>query len=258
MGFGMIIRKFLECAFVLLPALLILWISYLWRGFQLDDALIYLRYIKNYQEGYGLVYNPGEKFNGLTSPLFTYVMLAASRLVSNLQVLTVMVSAIFLMGAAYIGGALFTRTRYGALLSSCVIGVFGYFYTTFGMETSLFLFLIALSLYLFKHDSEYFFVALALLVITRSEGVFLAVPLVVDFLFKKKRLPSWRITFLALSVFVAPYIFNYFYYGEFLAVTGSAKVGQGKSGFGGRAGFFSTPGTLLIGPSQVNATSRWA
>jgi arabinofuranosyltransferase len=244
MGFGMSLKKPFECFIFLLPALLVLCFSYLWRGFQLDDALIYLRYIKNYQEGHGLVYNPGERFNGLTSPLFTYLMLAASRLVPNLQALTIMVSALFLMGAAYVGGALFTKTKYGALLSSCAVGALGYFYTTFGMETSLFLFLIAMSLYLFKRDSEYFFVALALLVITRSEGIFLALPLAVDFFSKKRRLPNWLVISVALSVFVAPYLFNYFYYGDFLAVTGNAKVGQGKSGLWGKGWIFFNTGYL--------------
>ena len=55
----------------LAPILLASYFGYLWREYQLDDALIYLRYIKNFQEGHGLVYNPGERFNGLTSPFFT-------------------------------------------------------------------------------------------------------------------------------------------------------------------------------------------
>ena len=31
------------------------------REYQLDDALIYLRYIRNFIEGNGLVYNKGEQ-----------------------------------------------------------------------------------------------------------------------------------------------------------------------------------------------------
>ena len=60
------------------PALVLLWIAVaifatntalLW-DWELDDALIYARYIDNFTKGNGLVFNPGIKVNGLTSPLF--------------------------------------------------------------------------------------------------------------------------------------------------------------------------------------------
>ncbi len=46
--------------------------SYAFRGHELDDGLIYARYIQNLIEGKGFVYNVGEAVNGLTSPLFAY------------------------------------------------------------------------------------------------------------------------------------------------------------------------------------------
>ena len=67
------------------PMMLACYFGYVWQDFQLDDALIYLRYIKNFQEGYGLVYNPGERFNGLTSPFFTFVILLTARILLGKQ-----------------------------------------------------------------------------------------------------------------------------------------------------------------------------
>ena len=50
---------------------------YLW-GHELDDALIYARFLQNLLEGKGYVYNPGEYVNGLTSPLFGYLSILPS------------------------------------------------------------------------------------------------------------------------------------------------------------------------------------
>lgn len=216
---------------VFIPFLVVCYFSFLARNFQLDDGLIYLRYIKNFHDGWGLVYNPGERFNGLTSPLFTYVVLAASFLFGNLQSTTTIVSALFLTCAAILGGKIFSKGKWESLFTAVVIGSFGYFYSTFGMETPLFLMLIGLSLYLYKVDSIYFVLALAFLVITRGEGVFLAMVIGADYLVKNRKLPNLKIVAIALLIFSLPFVFNYFYYGDFLPATASAKIGQGKSGF---------------------------
>jgi hypothetical protein len=211
----------------------------------LDDALIYLRYIKNFQAGHGLVYNPGEKFNGLTSPLFTYTVLAGSTLVKNLQFLSVAISAFFLILTAYFSANVFTKSTLGKFLTAVVVSCFGYFYSTIGMETTMFLFLIVLSLYLYQRDSQFFLIALALLVITRSEGVFLAAPMMLDYFFRKKSLPKVHFLIICALIFLGPFLFNKIYYGDFLPATGSAKIGQGKSGFWGQGWIFFQASYLL-------------
>lgn len=221
-----------------IPMIIVGFFSYLARNYQFDDALIYLRYIKNFQAGFGLTFNPGEKFNGLTSPFFTYVILIGSLVFAKLQTATIVLSALFLFGAAIFGGKIFSRGNAEAIFSASVIGSFGYFYSTFGMETPLFLLLIGLSLYLYKIESEYFVITLALLVITRSEGIFLAAPMAAAYLFKNKKLPAINLLLIAVIIFSLPFIFNYFYYGDFLPATGNAKIGQGKSGLWGEKWIF--------------------
>ncbi len=216
---------------VVIPFCVVAYFSFLTRNYQLDDALIYLRYVKNFRDGFGLVYNPGEKFNALTSPLFTYISLASSFLMRNLQVNTIAISSLFFACASILGAKLFSIGRWEGLFTAVVTGSFGYFYSTFGMETPLFLMLIGLSLYLHKIDSKYFIIALALLVITRFEGVFLAAAIAGDYLIRNRKLPQARILASALIICLLPFIFNYFYYGDFLPATASAKIGQGRSGF---------------------------
>ena len=238
---------------LLAPILLVLYFGYVWQGYQLDDALIYLRYIKNVHEGHGLVYNPGERFNGLTSPFFTFVMLLASFFYGNLQLLSVVISALFLLATAYFSAKLFARSRYGELITIILIVSFKYFYTTIGMETTLFLFLIVSSLYLYKIDSDFFVITLALLIITRSEGIFLAIPICIDYLIRYKKIPNLIYLVSGLVIVALPFIFNKWYYGDFLAVTGSAKIGQGKSGFWGYGQIFLQVESLFVFFSNI----RW-
>jgi hypothetical protein len=238
---------------LLAPILIVLYFGYVWQGYQLDDALIYLRYIKNVHEGHGLVYNPGERFNGLTSPFFTFVILLTSFFYSNLQLLSVLISALFLLATAYFSAKLFARSQYGGLITIILIVSFKYFYTTIGMETTLFLFLIVLSLYLYKINSDYFVITLALLAITRSEGIFLAAPICIDYLIRYKKIPKLSYLVSGLVILALPFIFNKWYYGDFLAVTGSAKVGQGKSGFWGYGWIFLQVDSLFVFFSNL----RW-
>jgi len=239
-----ILGRFLLLAAV--PICVIGYFSFLTRNYQIDDALIYLRYFRNFHDGLGLVYNLGERFNGLTSPLFTYVSMSASFPFRDLQIPMIIISSVFFALAAIIGGNIFSNSKWEAVFSAVVIGLFGYFYSTFGMETPLFLMLIALSLYLYKADSEYFIIALALLIITRSEGAFLAVILAADYLIKNRRLPDAKILAFSLVILLFPFVVNYFYYGELLPASASAKIGQGKSGLWNECCGFLNSGYVLI------------
>jgi arabinofuranosyltransferase len=216
----------------LIPIGIVSYFAWLTAEFQLDDALIYLRYIRNFHEGQGLSYNPGEAFNGLTSPLFSYIILTATYLL-DYQVANIVVSAIFLSGAAIVAGAIFAQSRLEFALISSLLAGFSYFYTTFGMETSLYLFLIGMSLLLLKRNSDWFVVILALLGATRSEGIFLAAPGFVYFVACSRKLP--RVTPMALSVvlFLVPLAINATMYGSPFPDTANAKIGQGQSGLWG-------------------------
>ena len=224
--------------FYLLPVLCVAYFTYLASGLQLDDALIYLRYVRNFQMGEGLMYNPPESFNGLTSPLFTWAMLLASFLVDNLQRIMILLSSVFFMVAALLGGGLFAKSRLEGAITASILACFGYFYATFGMETGLFLLLIAASLLLYRKESPWFVITLTLLVITRSEGIFLALVLGLDYLYRMRRLPNWRYLVPAIILFCLPFAFNLYYYGALLPATGTAKIAQGRSGLWGENWIF--------------------
>ncbi|MGF6871732.1 hypothetical protein [Paraburkholderia sp. MM5477-R1] len=215
------------------------YLSWRARDFQLDDALIYLRYLRNLFDGNGLTYNAGDRFNGLTSPLYSYLLIAANAVTGNLQYTTIFLSFVFLCAAAIAGAHVLATGKYEKTLCALAVVSFNYFYTTFGMETSLFLFLSALALILYRRQQFFGLgVVLGLLFMTRTEGVFLGAVLIADYVVKNRRLPRAGYFVAPLILLAANFLFNYYYYGAFLPATGSAKLGQGKSGLWGEGLIF--------------------
>ncbi|HRC70712.1 MAG TPA: hypothetical protein PLS42_13790 [Candidatus Competibacter denitrificans] len=110
-----------------LPLFYLAWVN---RHYQLDDALIYLRYVRNFLNGEGLVYNEGVYFNGLTSPLYSYLLILAGALVSNLQVATILLAALFHASALLVLSETFFAKR--PLATRCLFillaGTFPYFF----------------------------------------------------------------------------------------------------------------------------------
>jgi hypothetical protein len=70
-------------------------------------------------------------------------------------------------------------------------------------------------------------------VLTRNEGVFLVVALMIEHFRLRRKFPDVRYFILPIFILVAHLIFNYSYYGAFLPETGSAKIYQGMSGLWG-------------------------
>jgi len=211
--------------------------SYLNRGLQLDDALIYQRYIRNLLEGNGLVYNAGEFFNGLTSPLYTFLTIIVSFFIGDIQSATMILATGLMALTLWLLLSIFSRYEnfYFVLFGAIFLVCFPYFYLTYGMETPLFLFLIVLCIYLFENKNIFWIgITSALLIITRGEGVFLIFALAIEHFRQQRPFPKIQYFILPLLILVATYSFNKFYYGAFLADTAAAKIYQGQSGLWGK------------------------
>lgn len=221
---------------IIIPIIIILVLTYLNRSFYFDDSLIYARYIQNFLNGDGLVYNVGERFNGLTSPIFTYLSVLASLLIKDVLLSINILSGIFFALTIYFSYKIFCEyfNSYFIVGASLLIATNNYFYVIFGMETYLFLFLIVLSIYLYQ-KSKYFWllISLTLLVLTRSEGVFLVIPILIFSLKNFKKIITIKNIIIPISILVIHFSFNYIYYSELLPHTGMAKIYQGMSGLWG-------------------------
>ncbi len=104
----------------------------------IDDSLIYARYIRNALQGHGLVYNIGEHVNALTSPLYCYLLLAVAKVFGG----KVLLASHIIFVATWLC-ACFTAERL-IRFAGVLVAAYGYFYIVQGMETSLFLFMLAM------------------------------------------------------------------------------------------------------------------
>ncbi|PIE83236.1 MAG: hypothetical protein CSA09_02845 [Candidatus Contendobacter odensis] len=220
---------------ILLACIAALVFSYLNRNLQVDDALIYQRYLSNLLDGHGLVYNHGEYFNAMTSPLFSYLSALIALLVGQVNLVVMSINTLAMIGSLLIFNQVFGRydswgSAFGALFCACLALI----YLTYGLESTLFLFLIGLCLYLFERNQVFWLgIACALLLLTRSEGIFLILAMAVEHFRQQRPFPNWRYFILPLAIIGAFYLFNKIYYGQFMPHTGMAKIYQGRSGLWG-------------------------
>lgn len=207
-------------------------------GFRSDDALIYARYVRNFRAGLGLVYNPGERWNAVTSPLGVWVLVAASLLGGDIPTTAVVVGGVLTAVTVYLLIFAFFASEWPAWVGAgagLLFATVNMNYLAFGMESPLLMLLLtALLVAYYKRQWTLLAVLVGLAGATRGEAVFLAGPLYLGLWWKNQKVP-WRLAVISLLVIVPFLMFNVAYYGRVLPDTLAAKVIQGRSGlWGGR------------------------
>lgn len=219
-----------------------LWGVLIWqaRRFEAEDALIYLRYVRNLHEHGELVYNLGERFNGITSPLFMLVSIGVTSLSTDMVAAVNLTCGLWLVAAAAVMHLTVASEagRLAGAIAAVLVLVSPFFYYCFGMETTLFLLLTAVSLRLYLREQwGWLALSLGLLLITRSEGVFLLFAIAVD-MYRRWGASGWLTHRRALVPLILPSVLvslaNLLYYGQVSPHTALAKFGQGLSGYWGR------------------------
>lgn len=229
--------------------LILVAVPYFWfavnnYSYELDDALIYMRYIQNLIDGNGLVYNKGVRFDGLTSPLFSYITAIIAMVSRNARFATWLASAASTYAAFGVFYLIFLdqlgRTqampRVTAVLGLVISATIPYFFSTYGMETGLFALLCALTLgTCLARRWDAFCLCGTLLVLTRPEGLALVAACGVYQIFVRRKLPPVSVRTLAIAAGLVACIVaaNLFFFHEPWAETGAAKIWQGKSGYWG-------------------------
>ncbi len=212
----------------LLIVVLVLGMGHAARHFHPDDGLIYARYVRNFLAGHGLVFNPGERVNALTSPLDTGLLVFVSWLLRGHILL-----AEWLLGVGFLGATALLAEKYlpcaGILVAGCM-----YFYIFLEMETGLFLFLLLLSAVFYATDRWHWLpLVLCMVILTRFEGGAMALPVAWQ-MAKQKRWPRWQWWVPALALFALYVTLNVHFYGKLFPSSGMAKIQQGFSGYWGK------------------------
>lgn len=199
-----------------------------------DDAFISFRYVRNFMEGHGLVFNLGERVEGYTN-FFWIILLAflaklGLPLIETARTVGVLAAIGTLRLSAYAAQRCYLQRNWLWIAAVPFLlaanGALAYWAGS-GLETGLFTFLAAAGAvtYLFRPNLSLVFVALAAL--TRPEGALLAFLFGIAGIILKQR--SWKATLTfwgILALVLLPYAaFKWFYYGSLLPNPFHAKTG---------------------------------
>ena len=199
---------------------------------RLDDSLIYARYIRNALAGHGLVFNwtaagGGEKINALTSPLYSYLLLALSWILRGHILL-----AQWLLGMAFLAATVVLAERHAPFAGIFIAGAI-YFEITLYMETPLYALLLLLSAALYAERRwNWLPLSLCLLLLARFEGGLLAAVIAWQ-MFRRREWPRWQSFVPALALLGLYLALNFHFYGQPLPSSASAKFYHAMSGYWG-------------------------
>lgn len=233
---------------------------------QVDDAYISYRYAENLVQGQGLVWNPGERVEGFTNPLWTLMIAGGLGLgfeAPRLGYAFGMVSGLALL----LGTALLARryleleSRWLAPFAPAILAAFGgfTFWSTAGMETSFHAALAMGALLAASHGRRGWMVGLLVaLVWTRMDGALLAAVLLANDA-RHRRRPldlGWPSLVFGLGIAFGLAL-RLAYYGTWLPNTYFAKVGGTPIWYGAAyLGEFLASGAVLLLPAAAFAVWR--
>ncbi|WP_169560629.1 glycosyltransferase family 39 protein [Nevskia ramosa] len=200
-----------------------------------DDAYISLRTVWNFTHGYGLTWNPVERVQAYTHPLWLF-LLAGVHAISGEMYLTVLVVSILCsaLAVAFVLWRLATRLpqaiAFVALLlcSQAVLD-----YTTSGLENPLSFLLAATFCWLWLAPAEQpkplfrLFLVGCLLTLNRLDLVLLVLPALAWLLWRRRSWRSLGLASLALLPLLAWEVFSLIYYGVPFPNTYYAKLSTG-------------------------------
>jgi arabinofuranosyltransferase len=211
-------------------------------NFTQDDAYISYRYVKNFINGNGLVFNPKEKVEGYTNFLWIIILSFFAKFGLDMIVVSKILGvasgciAIFLL---YKISTLFFQKAnrspnsilawFFALSPSLLLasnGAFAY-WSISGLESAFFVMAVLLSVYFYFTSQRLMIVSSALSTLIRPEGVLIFVIIMWHKLFfKKDKLKDCLFSLAGFIILLLPFlIFKLLYYGDILPNSFYAKTG---------------------------------
>jgi tetratricopeptide (TPR) repeat protein len=203
-------------------------------NFTQDDAYISYRYVKNFINGHGLVFNPGERVEGYTNFLWIMLLSLFARLGLDMivvsKILGVLAGAVTLFLSYQISLYFFRKKDWFFPLFTPLLlasnSAFAY-WSISGLETAFFVMTVLLSVYLYFTNERLMVISSALASLIRPEGVLVFGILILHkFFFKKDNLKKCLSYVSGFAVLLLPFLlFKIFYYGDLLPNPFYAKTG---------------------------------
>jgi len=199
-----------------------------------DDAFISYRYVENFIEGHGLVFNYGERVEGYTNFLWIMILSLTTLIGLPIMMTSKILGLIFSLGTIILS---FLMARdmvdykrwYLALIPPLFLSLNGAFamWTVTGMETAMFIFLALLVIAVEMKNPKLTPYFLVVATLTRPEGGLLFGIILLYRLFiqkqKFKEVGKYFITYVGILI---PYaVFKLLYFGDILPNPFYAKTG---------------------------------
>ncbi|MGB9669319.1 MAG: hypothetical protein ACPL0B_02930 [Anaerolineales bacterium] len=158
----------------------------------IDDSYITYRYARNLLENHGFVYNPGERILGTTTPLYTLILTMISFPIGGSKtdfpqislILNSLIDGVTCLFLFKLGRELGSPWIGYATALGWAIAPFSVTFAIGGLETSLYVFLLLMTVYYYiiqAYRKSAFFAALAFL--TRPDALILILPIILDLFF---------------------------------------------------------------------------
>jgi arabinofuranosyltransferase len=228
-----------------LPAvvlLLVIYLVFVIRGAWLcDDIYITLRTVHNFVHGHGLTWNPDERVQAYTHPLWMFVLAGTYLALDNAYWAALLPSLVFSLLTALLVAFRLARTPLAAVLALALLLLSKAFteFSTSGLENPLTHLLLALFLVVLlqPHRSRGSLLLLlllaALLGVNRADTLLLVLPALVLAIREHRRraglgaLELVRLGILGLAPLWLWELFSLFYYGSLIPNTAFAKLNTG-------------------------------
>lgn len=192
-----------------------------------DDAFITYRYARNLANGEGFVFNPGDTpVQGTSTPLYTLVLAAGSKLGADIPTLSVVIGGIAMAVSVALLYLLGRELKHAHAGIACALSLAASPFPAewyAGMETSLYVAVILgtfLALVKMQYGFGVFLAALAVLI--RLDGIALWTVTLGFCLWQRKS--PWKAAILGSALIAAWFGFAYVQFGSVLPASASAKL----------------------------------
>lgn len=219
---------------LLLPALLAFSFFAYHLNFVQDDAYISYRYVANYLNGDGLVYNIGERVEGFTNFAWVVWLLLLGGVGIDYIIASQIIGFLFGLGIILLTylltiEVLDEKNKILSLLPAYLVGLnmsLAY-WAPAGLETAAFAFFVMFSLLCFIRRSRWLIFGLLIAVWIRPEGGLAALLFLIVESIQRKGLPKYSLTCGAAAFILSlPFVgFKLIYYGSILPNPFYAKTG---------------------------------
>jgi len=201
-----------------------------------EDAYITLRTVDNFIHGYGLTWNPGERVQTYTHPLWMMLLTAVYFFTREVYYSTLSLSIVVSLLSVILFAFKIVGNRIAILGITVLIFSKAFIdYSTSGLENPLSNLILALFFLIYLRRKTNFktlfflFLLTALSLVNRLDTALLFLPPLIYVLFKTRRANGLFAAVLGLSPFIAWEIFSLFYYGFPFPNTAYAKLNTGIS-----------------------------